>query len=156
MVLLIKESERQKAGGETFEMPFRGIWEESFNQPIFGCNNLTSAVQYYDGQPFSGELTMMIDFIEGGVNTFLPIFTNVLQATRIQIENEHRGQNNIPAVAVNETTPLPQEYFPNRNAAFIDPHDPSQIYATQPSMGSQQPRTEAPSWSVSGKNLRRR
>lgn len=156
MVLLIKESDRQKATGETFEMPFRGIWDERFNQPIFGCNNLTSTVQYYDGQPFSGNLTMRMDFVEGGVNTFLPVFNNVLEATRIQMQNEHRAQNNIPPVAMNATTPSPQQYFPDQNAAFIDPHDPSQIFATQPSMGSQQPRTEAPSWSVSGQNLRRR
>lgn len=158
MVFLINENDRTKANAETFEMPFRGILDERFNQPIFGCNNLTTTVQYYDEQPFRGGLTMRIDFIRGGVNTFLPVFNNVLGATRAQMNAELRETNaqQIPAVAISQTTPSPTEYFPQSNMAFVDPSDPSRIYTTQPAGADTQRRSDAPTWSVSGEGLRRR
>lgn len=157
MVFLINASHRQKANGaETFEVPFRGLWDERFHQPIFGCNNLTAQIQYYDEQPFQGDLSMRIDFIEGGVNTFLPVFNNVLKATRVQMHAEQQQASHVPPVAISDTTPAPNEYFPQSNMAFVDPNDPSHIYTTQPVGVNDERRSDAPSWSVSGGGLRRR
>lgn len=159
IVFLIDHQYRMKArGAETFEMPFRGLWDERFNQPIFGCNNLTATIQFYDEQPFQGGLTMKIDFIAGGVNTFLPVFNNVLQATRVQMEQERRLADNVTPspVAISESAPQPTEYFPHSNMAFIDPNDPTRIYTTQPAGETDDRRTDAPSWNVSGGGLRRR
>lgn len=157
MVYLIDQRDRQKANGtETFEMPFRGICDERFHQPIFGCNNLTATIQYYDDQPFQGDLTVRIDFVEGGVNTFLPTFNNVLLATRVQMEAERRRAEDVPPMAISDTTPAASEYFPQSNMAFVDPNDPSRIFTTQPAGNSDERRSDTPSWSVSGSGLRRR
>lgn len=153
---MIREEDQQKAGASTFEMPFRGIFSEKLNQPIFGCVNLTAGVMYYDEQPFSGDLTMRIDFVEGGVNTFLPMFNNVLLATRQQLAQLQRAQQYVPPVEVTESTPAATDYFPGHNDAFVDPHDPSHIYTTQPVVQPEQRRQEAPSWHVSGAGLQRR
>lgn len=154
MVFLISESHRSKANAESFEVPFRGLWDERFHQPIFSCNNLTATVQYYDDQPFNGDLSIRLDFVEGGVNTFLPVFNNVLLATRVQMDAERRRADNIPPVAISDVAPQAEEYFPHNNVAFVDPSDPSRIYTTQPV--SEQTRVDTPQWSVSGDGLRRR
>lgn len=157
MVYLIDQKDRRQVNGvETFEMPFRGICNERFHQPIFGCNNLTVTVQYYDDQPFQGDLTSRIDFVQGGVNTFLPIFNNVLLATRVQMEAERRRAEDVPPVAISDTTPAATNYFPQSNMAFVDPNDPSRIYTTQPAGSTDERRSDTPSWSVSGSGLRRR
>lgn len=145
----------EKARFETFEAPFRGIFNEAFHQPIFGCNNLAAGVLYYDGQPFLGDLSMRIDFVRGGVNTFLPIFNNVLLATREQMARESQMQQEVPPVAISQTTPEVQEYLPDHNSAFIDPQDPSTIYTTQP-VSQETPRQDVPSWHVSAQGLRSR
>lgn len=154
MVFLIQENLRAKANAESFEMPFRGLWDERFHQPIFSCNNLTATIQYYDDQPFAGDLTMRLDFVEGGVNTFLPMFNNVLLATRVQMDAERRRADDIPPVAISDVAPQAEEFFPQNNLAFVDPSDPSRIYTTQPL--TDQRRTDAPQWSVSSEGLRRR
>lgn len=137
-------------------MPFRGLWDESFHQPIFGCNNLTATIQYYDEQPFQGGLTMRIDFVQGGVNTFLPVFNNVLHATRVQMNVERQQEQHVDPVHVQENTPSSTEFFPQSNMAFVDPSDPARIYTTQPAEGVAGRRTDTPSWNVSGGGLRRR
>lgn len=156
MVYLIREQDRAKAQAESFEMPFRGLLDEKFNQPIFGCNNLTATIQYYDEQPFTGGLTMRLDFIEGGVNTFLPIFNNVLLATRVQLDAEARSGDNVPPVPISQPIPASSDFFPASNMAFVDPHDPSRIYTTQPMDESDERRTDAPTWNASASGLRRR
>lgn len=154
IVFLFSDSCKGKANAESFEMPFRGLWNERFHQPLFSCNNLTASIQYYDDQPFSGDLSMQLDFVEGGVNTFLPVFNNVLYATRVQMDAERRTADNVPPVAISSVTPHPEEFFPQNNVAFIDPSDPSRIYTTQPA--SEQHRADTPQWNVSAEGLRNR
>lgn len=155
MVFLINPSDRHKSNCDSLEVPFRGLWDERFHQPIFGCNNLTSTIQYYDDQPFQGDLTIRIDFVHGGVNTFLPVFNNVLLATRVQMEAERRQQQPVASVAISSSTPSVNEFLPGNNIAFVDPQDPSTIYASQP-VSEYEPRREAPAWSPSGAGLRKR
>lgn len=153
---MIREQDQAKAAAASLEIPFRGIYDEKLNQPIFGCNNLAAGVMYYDEQPFSGDLSIRITFLEGGVNTFLPVFNNVLFATRQQLAQMQQTQQEAPPVAVNHTTPPPAEYFPGQNDAFVDPHDPSHIYTTQPAVQPEQRRQEPPSWHVSASGLHQR
>lgn len=156
MVFMIRQQDQQKAGAATFEMPFRGIYDERLNQPIFGCINLTAGIMYYDEQPFSGDLSIRINFAEGGVNTFLPIFNNVLGATRQQLAQTQQTQQQAPPVAVNESAPPPAQFFPDQNDAFVDPQDPSHIYTTQPVVRPEERRQDPPSWHVSGAGLHQR
>lgn len=157
LVFLIDESSRAKANGaETFEMPFRGLWDEKFNQPLFSCNNLTATIQYYDDQPFQGGLTMRIDFVQGGVNTFLPVFNNVLGATRVQAHAQQQQEQQVDPIAVSEDTPANTDYFPQSNMAFVDPSDPTRLFTTQPAQEIPERRTDTPSWNTSAGGLRRR
>ena len=156
MVFLVSEKDRNKARCETFEMPFRGLWEEKLNQPIFSANNLTATMQYYDGQPFTGTLSIKLIFREGGVGTFLPVFNNVLRATRVQLDLERReGANATPIAAASDNTSV-QDYMPNGSDAFVDPQDPSRIYTSQPAVSIDNRRDSPPAWSVSSAGLRRR
>lgn len=156
MVLMIRPEDQVKARAGTFEMPFRGLWDEKFNQPIFGCNNLTASIQYYDEQPFSGGLTVRIDFVEGGVNTFLPMFNSVLRNARVQLAQESHQQQNSEPVIVAATAPPIEAFLPSQNMAFVDPRDPSRIYTTQPVVESADRRQTSPSWGISREGLRRR
>lgn len=157
MVFLIRQQDQSKANAASFEVPFRGLWEERFNQPIFGCNNLTASIQYYDEQPFVGNLTMRIDFVEGGVNTFLPMFNNVLRTTRVQLAHESANQQAPPApVSLAPSAPPVESFLPGHNQAFVDPHDPSRIFTTQPFVEEQQRRDRVPEWAVSAPGMRRR
>lgn len=174
MVFRVAESNIGKAQCESFEMPFRGLWDERLNQPIFGTNNLTATMMYYDEQPFAGVLSIKLVFKEGGVGTFLNVFNNVLRATRIQLNRERAnaaaGANATADVAA-QPPPIPAEatqpeasappssqFLPvHSEAAFVDPHDPSRIYTTQqPTLDSEQRRDTAPEWSVSGQGVRKR
>lgn len=152
---MVTEAHRSSAECENFEMPFRGILNESFNQPIFGCNNLQATILYYDDQPFTGTLTIRINFVRGGAGTFLGVFNRVLLATRQQMEQQRRSQQHIPPLYIPEQPTSVQDYLPNHNAAFVDPQDPSTLYTTQPTMNAT-PRQDIPSWSISGQGLRRR
>ncbi len=162
MVFRIAEGDRARARCETFEMPFRGLWDEKLNQPIFGTNNLTATMMYYDDQPFQGDLYVKLTFNEGGVGTFLAVFNNVLRATRIQLNRERiQGQQPAPIPEVQPGAPAPNaaSYMPASNeAAYVDPNDPSRIYTTaeQPVFDSNQQRQGQPAWSVSGDGMRRR
>ncbi|OSX74906.1 hypothetical protein BU14_0262s0022 [Porphyra umbilicalis] len=71
-----------KAGYASIELPFRGMTGEHLHQPIFSCNNLTASCAYYDGMPFTGELSYKIVFKNGGIGVFLPLFNRCLGAAR--------------------------------------------------------------------------
>jgi hypothetical protein len=145
---------------QSLEMPFRGLWDERFNQPIFAVNNLTATIQYYDEQPFAGQLTVKLEFREGGVNTFLPVFNNLLRATRAQLALESRAAAGVepPPIPTPATgaLPSPTEYMPGGNSAFVDPTDPSRIFTTQPVAENNARRDGVPAWSASGGGIRNR
>lgn len=156
MVFLIREADQQKAGAETFEMPFRGIWDEKLHQPIFGVINLTATIQYYDEQPFSGDLKMRLDFAEGGVGTFINAFNNVLGATRVQMARESAQQQHAPPPISVSQSGTSADFYSSQNTAFVDPQDPSRLYTTQPAVGEEQRRQDVPSWHPSAAGMRRR
>jgi hypothetical protein len=149
-------SDAAKARGvQSVELPWRGLWDERFNQPIFGVNNLTATVQYYDGEPFNGTLAVRLDFKEGGCNTYLPVFNNILRATRAQLRLESGAAEASPIPSPGAAASVPSEYYPGHNDAFVDPNDTSRLYTTQPVV-QEAPRAEMPRWNPSASNLRRR
>lgn len=157
MVFLIREADQQRIGAQSFEIPFRGLWDERLNQPIFGAINLTATVQYYDEQPFTGDLTMRLDFAEGGVGTFLHAFNNVLGVTRTQMARERAQQQHAPPpIPTPQSAPTETHFNHDQNTAFVDPRDPSRLYTTQPTVAEEQRRQDAPSWHPSATGLRRR
>lgn len=139
------------------EIPWRGLWDERFHQPIFGVNNLTFTTEYYSDAPFTDTLSVRLDFMAGGVNTFLPIFNNILSATRTQMRAEQRGDEIVadPIPQPGAAAARPDEYYPGQNEAFVDPSDASVLYTTQPAT-VEAPRTEMPRWSPGANTLRKR
>lgn len=67
-----------RAGLHAFELPLAYLRGDKFNQPIFGCNNLSGecwpAVE--GGGPAGGmpPHKFALYFKEGGVGTFLPLY----------------------------------------------------------------------------------
>lgn len=76
---------RKRAGADTLEIPLRDICNERLNQPVFGCVHLSITVRNYSEPRFHGPLTVRVDFIHGGVNSFLPLFNDVLANSRLQM-----------------------------------------------------------------------
>ncbi|EFJ07430.1 hypothetical protein SELMODRAFT_109689 [Selaginella moellendorffii] len=111
-----------------FDMPLMFIHEESFNQPIFFCNNLSGKVHpviqeganpaLYAPYPFK------ILFKEGGVGTFIPIFFGLLRSIRATESMRAAAQNPIPE------TQAPVDDMIRH--AYIDPNDPTRLYLQQP------------------------
>lgn len=71
---------------EAFDIPLLYIGSERFNQPIFGCNNVSGTVRrVVSSQPQPADYyDFELYFLQGGVGTFLPIFYNVLELVRIE------------------------------------------------------------------------
>lgn len=68
------------------------IRNERFNQPIFGCNNLSMNVAANDSWGTNMEFTAKFEFRNGGAQTFLRIFWKVMSGV-----NETR---NIPGLII--------------------------------------------------------
>merc|ERR1712174_118200 len=108
-----------------------------FNQPIFGCNNL-SVVCFSVGAeggpnghqpPHKIKLYLKL----GGCGTLLPLLFRLLEVTRIEQRRAaaaaHQAQ--CPEVVNNVLTQV-SEVHKIVNTAYIDPNDPTTIYVTQP------------------------
>ena len=112
-------------GLQGFDIPMATISEESFNQPIFGANNLTGT-----SPPLNSDLTEPITwrlgFNNGGVGTFLPLYFRILSEMR-------RRMSQGPATASAEVFSAAdaQQIV---HAAFVDPNDPSKLYVSQPAV----------------------
>mmetsp|Transcript_46067 Transcript_46067/g.76737 ORF Transcript_46067/g.76737 Transcript_46067/m.76737 type:complete len:244 (-) Transcript_46067:466-1197(-) len=104
-----------------FELPYMGIFEEKFNQPIFGANNLSGSVSALPGGGLLGSARFKITFNEGGVGTFLPMFFSLMAEAHNRL-----SQDRVPQfVEQVRTGTIVQQ-------AYIDPNDPSVLYITQP------------------------
>eukprot|EP00899_Mesostigma_viride_P012540 jgi/Mesvir1/21287/Mv21680-RA.1 len=140
---------------QAFDMPLSYTRGEQFNQPIFGCNNITCKVfsiaggppGSYDAVPHAVQLS----FKEGGVGTFLPLFFNLLSWARGLApigshvgghgdghqhqhhggDHQHEGEGEGgPHSTIPSAPPAPVQEFVAR--AFIDPKDPTTVYVSQP------------------------
>jgi hypothetical protein len=110
-----------------FDIPLVYTKNDTLNQPIFGCNNLSGEVwsTAHDGGP-QGSLPphkFKIYFLEGGIGTFYPLYYTLSQRAKAALGiQEHRQENPNPPAFVNQIV----------NRAFLDPKDPTKIYLTQP------------------------
>ena len=110
------------------------IRDEAFNQPLFGCNNLTFNVapqtNWGNGLAFS----VKFEFRNGGAQTFLRLFWKVMSGV-----NECR---NAPGRSLSYPSRLVAGVVPDvirsissgqfASSAFVDPSDPTYIYTAQP------------------------
>lgn len=111
------------AGIDGFDLPIATLVNESFNQPIFGANNLTGASPPLDGSGLPDTIKWKISFNNGGVGTFLPLFFRLL--------NEMRQRMSQPQTT---TAPTLSDADAQQilHAAYVDPNDPSKLYVSQP------------------------
>lgn len=118
-----------RANVDAFDIPLATLTNESFNQPIFGANNLTGTSPPLPESVCDQDIHWNFTFKSGGVGTFLPIFFGLLREMRRHISAERRGESSgstqvafaVPAVVVAEIV----------NAAYVDPSDPTKLYVQQ-------------------------
>ncbi|KAK3232729.1 hypothetical protein CYMTET_56935 [Cymbomonas tetramitiformis] len=131
-----------------FDIPLVYLRKERFNQPIFGCNNLTGDVfSVAGGGPNSSTppYSVRIFFKEGGCGTFLPLFFNLLEQVRGQMQQSTAHEPSAPSANIPVAQPVVQELV---RTAYVDPSDPSTLYVSQPqAMESVQPVEHYPTYS---------
>lgn len=125
---------RRPADGErrAFDLPLVYVRNDRFNQPIFGCNNLSGEVWPVceNGGP-DGSLPphpYKLFFLEGGVGTFLPLYFHFITAAR-EADRNRRGQAGAAKMAAQQQQTPVQEHM---QQAFVDPNDPTSLFLTQP------------------------
>ena len=101
----------------SFECPLACIKNESFNQPIFGANNLTFQLDRYEIGPSDVALT----FRNGGAGTLLRALGRLLSEYRSSIISKTTTRR--------KTVVRPSDYV---REAFVDPSDPSVLFLSQP------------------------
>jgi len=110
-----------QAGLFSFDIPFRHITEESFEQPFFGANYLLMTVAPVEGGGLTSPCKVKIIFKKGGCGTFLRVFFSLMSSFR-------------GAGASSRTSflqPHNVQSFLAEQTAYIDPSDPSRLLLTQ-------------------------
>ena len=120
-------NEPDTSGLQAVDLPLVYIRSDKFNQPIFGCNNLSGECWPVaaEGGP-TGSLPpypYKLFFLQGGVGTFLPLYFRFMAAAR-QAERAQRLAGTQEAEV--------QQVHESMNPAFVDPNDPTSIFLTQP------------------------
>ncbi|KAG8463945.1 hypothetical protein KFE25_000113 [Diacronema lutheri] len=112
------------------DLPLAHLRDESFNQPIFGCNNLTGVTAPIRGGSVRADIAWKLSFREGGVGTWLPWFFTVLKVMRTHME----------AVAVGQASDLPVPSARAMRQAYVDPADPTRLFLPdEPDMDRSEP-----------------
>ncbi|KDD74055.1 hypothetical protein H632_c1614p0 [Helicosporidium sp. ATCC 50920] len=84
-MVFVSERPDTKTGLHAVELPLVYLMHVSFNQPIFGCNNMTGECKILlsNGDEAS-PMRWKLSFMTGGAGTFLSLFNNYVQdPTRI-------------------------------------------------------------------------
>ena len=100
----------------SFAFPLEGLTEEKFNQPVFGCNNISGTVQPLEGSVIGSPVSFKLYFKQGGAGTFLRIFFGALRQCRAWASQRNAGSQaeQLPVAQVVE--------------AAYDPQDPTSVY----------------------------
>jgi len=109
-----------------FDLPLATLVNESFNQPIFGANNLTGNSPPLEGTALEEDIKWCISFNNGGVGTFLPLFFRLVTEMR-QRMSQPQAAGSTPGGGVLSVADAQQIL----HAAYIDPNDPSKLYVSQ-------------------------
>ena len=122
------------SGLQSFDFPLTLVNSEKFNQPIFGCNNLSFCCNPIDGGANPAPHKVKLYLTQGGCGTLLPMLWRLLELTRqelMRVEQQRRASQ-YPTVVYSHDNFLPQVQQMATNTAYVDPNDPSTIYVTQP------------------------
>ncbi|EAS02026.3 PH-GRAM-WBP2 domain protein, putative (macronuclear) [Tetrahymena thermophila SB210] len=119
--LVFVNEKHKKSDFKSFDIPLFNLFQEKFEQPIFGSNYLQAKTK-----PLYGLIpdiaSFKLWFKSGGCQKFLNLFDVVLREVRqIKNRNQMRGLNQR----------VQNGQFSN-NAAYSDPSDPTVIFVTQP------------------------
>ena len=105
---------------KAFDIPLAYIFNEKFEQPIFGSNYIKGTVKpLFNLLP--GNTHFKIWFTEGGFGTFVPGVFNLINSIK---KNNYRGIDNKLLTSISSGT--------FSKTAYVDPNDPSVIYLEQP------------------------
>ena len=144
----------EASGLVAFSLPLALLSDStSFVQPIFRCNHRAGSVRA-EGGAGSESHSFKLEFREGGVGTFLPLFLRFLEYLRAVRRKAETGSATwappvspaAPAASSSASSasppppplPPPQPVWPaaappiEPGAALVDPSDPSKIYLTAP------------------------
>lgn len=100
----------------SLDLPLATLFNEKFTQPIFSANALHAENTPMFDMESAKSISWKIEFVNGGVDVFLPVFYRLLKAMREFLASSH-------AVAANEL-PNPLE-LPQ---AFVDPSNPACLF----------------------------
>jgi len=123
------------SGLQSFDLPLAYISNEKFNQPIFGCNNLSfRCFPVGEAGGPSGSLPphdLKLYLKEGGCGTLLPFFFRLMEQARAQQMNQptQPAQSYPSSFAPPSAKPNFQKMV---ETAYIDPNDPTTVYVSQP------------------------
>jgi WW domain-binding protein 2 len=138
MRLVFVATLRDEASGlEAFDIPLLYIRNDSFNQPVFGCNHLAGECWPVSeqGGP-SGSLPphkYRLYFLQGGIGTVLPLYYRFLKLVRAAEHDRKAAEELANQGVMNEQV----------SHAFVDPNDPTKLFLTQP-VGIEQRLPTAP------------
>jgi hypothetical protein len=161
MRLVFVASQPDAASGlVAFSLPLALLSDDTrFVQPIFRCNHLAGSVKAEGAASGSDSHKFKLEFREGGVGTFLPLFLRFLEYLRAVRRKAETGSaawtppvppapepaappppasSSSSSAAPARPQPPPQPVWPTAappiepGAALVDPSDPSKIYLTAP------------------------
>ena len=96
-------ADRPQGGFSAFDLPLATMRSESFNQPIFGANNMTGTSPPLPDSACAGDITWYLGFKDGGVGTFLPLFFSLLQ---VRYPRGHVRSSQGRAAAISASSPV--------------------------------------------------
>lgn len=135
----------------SFDVPIRAITNVHFNQPIFGCNNLTGKTHPISCLGVSQEVSWTCFFMEGGTGTFVPVFLRLMDRASAETQQQQQPVMASPVQpqqpmmfgAVQQPPPPPYaypsqpQYYPSQQPSQYYPfQQPSQYYPPQQPQGS--------------------
>ena len=82
----------------SFDIPLSNVRGEQFNQPIFGCNNLSGTCLPLPG--FSGSINWTIAFKSGGVGRLLSVLQDLLVRNRTGRPEAPEGESILVFVTI--------------------------------------------------------
>jgi hypothetical protein len=101
------------------DLPLAYTRDESFNQPIFGCNNISAVTAPIERGNVRSDIAWKLEFREGGVGTWLPWFFTALKMMRRHLAG---------GPGAHEPSAPPMPSLGAIRQAYVDPHDPSKLY----------------------------
>ena len=97
----------------SFRLPIRSLYEEKFNQPIFGANNLSGKCPPAVGaEQGLSDWKFKFYFMNGGCGTFLPLFFMAMERGR---QDAQQFSADLQSQAASGGL---------AQSAFVDPNDP--------------------------------